>query len=403
MKGSSGIQRTLKFSQYLPRFGWQPVVLTVNARAYESTSPEQLGDIPPNMLLCRAFALDTKQHLSIKGRYSRFLTLPDRWVTWLFGGIAGGIRLIWKTKPAVIWSTYPIATAHLIAYVLHRLTGIPWVADMRDPMVQDGYPAEPLQWKAFQWIEHKIVHYAAAICFTSPSAIEHFKGNHSGEIDTDKLYVIENGYDEESFTEAEKLVKNTAKESKKPLVLLHSGIIYPSERDPVPFFKAVSSLKHSGKIDSNLIKIVFRATGHDAYLKEHIKNESIDDIIILAPPLPYTHALAEMLTVDGLIIFQAANCNYQIPAKLYEYIRAGRPILGLTDSQGDTANILRKFSGNLQANIASAMDIEKKLSTFIAMLELDGTHHSASPETIHYSRFERCRELSSLFDKICVT
>lgn len=64
-----------------------------------------------------------------------------------------GLKMIKEFKPDVIWSTYPIATAHVIASALHRKTGIPWVADFRDPMAQDGYPADPLTWQSHRDIE----------------------------------------------------------------------------------------------------------------------------------------------------------------------------------------------------------------------------------------------------------
>ena len=63
--------------------------------------------------------------------------------------------------------------------------------------------------------------------------------------------------------------------------------------------------------------------------------------MFLAPPIGYGEALAEMISSDALLILQASNCNDQIPAKLYECLRARRPILGLTDPAGDTAAALR--------------------------------------------------------------
>ncbi|MBX3638145.1 MAG: glycosyltransferase, partial [Rubrivivax sp.] len=114
LAGSSGIQRTLRFVQQLPRFGWQPMVLTTQARAYEKTSDDLLPEVPDGTLVCRAFALDTARHLSIGGRYPGRLARPDRWITWRFDAVRQGLRLIREHRPDAIWSTYPIATAHRI-------------------------------------------------------------------------------------------------------------------------------------------------------------------------------------------------------------------------------------------------------------------------------------------------
>ena len=54
--------------------------------------------------------------------------LPDRWTSWFWGAVPAGLSLIRRYKPRVLWSTFPIATSHLIALTLHRLTGIAWVA-----------------------------------------------------------------------------------------------------------------------------------------------------------------------------------------------------------------------------------------------------------------------------------
>ena len=149
LAGSSGIQRTLRFVQHLPALGWQPLVLTADPRAYERTSPDLLPDVPAGTVVRRAFALDTARQLSWKGRYLDALARPDRWMSWRFDGVRQGLQLIREFKPELIWSTYPIPTAHRIGLELHRRSGLPWVADFRDPMAQDGYPADPRLWAAW--------------------------------------------------------------------------------------------------------------------------------------------------------------------------------------------------------------------------------------------------------------
>jgi len=85
LAGSSGIQRTLRFAQQLPELGWEPLVLTADARAYERTSDDLLDEVPSGLVVKRAFALDTARQLSVGGRYFGRLARPDRWMTWRFG------------------------------------------------------------------------------------------------------------------------------------------------------------------------------------------------------------------------------------------------------------------------------------------------------------------------------
>jgi len=398
MRGSSGIQRTLKFSQYLPNHGWQPLVLSAHPRAYASHGPDQMGDIPPEVAVHRAFALDTARHLSIRGRYAGFMALPDRWASWLLGAIPTGLRLIWRERPQLIWSTYPIASANLIGLILRRLTGLPWIADLRDPITDVGYPADPLTRKIYSWIEAQTVRHCTVAVFTTPGAIETYRRRFP-EIPLSRFHLIENGFDEENFAQAESDQAQAPEPVQRPFTLLHSGIIYPSERDPAPMFAAIAALRDQGLLDASRFQLVLRAAGHEGFLNKLIAQFNIGDLVKLAPHISYREALREMLTVDALLILQAANCNHQVPAKLYEYLRARRPILALTDPAGDTATTLRKAGIDTIAPLDSKDAIMAELTRFIGLASA-GQAPLATPSTIEAnSRRARAGELGQLLDR----
>ena len=398
MRGSSGIQRTLKFSQYLPDSGWQPMVLSAHPRAFVNPGNDQIGDIPDSVLVRRAFALDTSRHLSIRGSYPGTLALPDRWVSWWFGAVPAGWSMIRKYRPEVIWSTYPIATAHLIGLTLQRLTGLPWVADLRDPMTDEGYPSNRLTRRVYQWIEKKTIrHCARAVC-TTPGAIETYRRRFP-EIPASRFALIENGYDEDNFADAASDIAPGVADSKR-LVLVHSGVIYPSERDPEPLFQALAALLEMGKIGPDNFQLVLRATGHDDYLAKLIARYNIGGVVTLAPHVPYREALSEMLSAGGLLILQASNCNHQVPAKLYEYLRARRPILALTDPLGDTAATLRQAGIHTLCRLNEKDEIIDTLQRFIALIAT-GKAPLASMETItSHSRRARAARLGQLLDEV---
>lgn len=398
LRGSSGIQRTLKFSRYIKTHGWDPMVLTANPRAYASTSADQMAEIPEGIQVNRAFALDTARHLSFKGRYLGLLALPDRWVSWWLGAVPAALTMIRSRRPDLIWSTYPIATAHLIALSLHRLTGIPWIADMRDPMTDDGYPSNALTRRAYQWIEKKTVqHCTKAVC-TTPGTIAMYRRRFP-DIPESRFALIENGYDEENFRNAQ-AISDTSPGSNGAFRLVHSGVIYPSERDPTHFFQAIAALRRQGKLSADLLRVVLRATGHDDYLGKLIAQYDIGDIVKLEPPVPYKEALAEMLTSDGLLILQASNCNHQIPAKLYEYLRARRPILALTDPVGDTAHTLRSAGVEAIAPLDSSDAIMHSLLDFLATAKDDRASIPSLQSAMAHSREARSKELAALMDDV---
>lgn len=369
LAGSSGIQRTLRFVQHLPSLGWQPLVLTAHPRAYERTSDDLLTEVPASTIVRRAFALDTARHLQLAGRYLSAMARPDRWVSWKFGAVREGLSLIEQFKPDVIWSTYPIATAHLIASALHRKTNIPWIADFRDPMAQEGYPADPVTWQCYRDIEADAAAHARLCVFTSPGAAQIYQQRYPNA--ACRTVVLENGYDEESFlhlatptplaTQGPSLLAAVT----RPLLMLHSGIVYPSERDPTQLFKALGQLKDEGKLSPADLRIRFRASAHNEMLTRLARANGALDFIELSPAIPYRDALAEMMEVDALLVMQASNCNAQIPAKIYEYLRAGKPILGLTDPQGDTAGVLRAAGLNDLVRLDSVGEIAGLLPVFV--------------------------------------
>ena len=267
LAGSSGIQRTLRFVQHLPALGWQPIVLSASPRAYERTSDDLLSDVPAGVVVRRAFALDTARHLQVAGRYLSWMARPDRWTSWRFDGVRQGLKLIEEFKPDVIWSTYPIPTAHVIASTLHRKTGIPWIADFRDPMAQDGYPADPITHKIYQSIEADAAENACRCVFTTPGAARIYRQRYPGA--ANRMVVLENGYDEESFSSAAPppQTEEPSEAEKRPLIMLHSGIVYPSERDPTQLFDALGRLQKAGALGPADLRIRFRASVHDELLQ----------------------------------------------------------------------------------------------------------------------------------------
>ena len=184
------------------------------------------------------------------------------------------------------------------------------------------------------------------------------------------------------------------------LVLLHSGIVYPSERDPTRLFTALSQLKAQDADTFGRLRVRFRAAVHDEMLRTMAREAGVESAIEICPAVGYREALAEMMAADGLLILQAANCNAQIPAKLYEYLRAGRPILALTDPAGDTAATCRSAGLDAIAALDDATAIAAQLKRFVHTPN-DGTLPSAAAVE-DASRRGRARMLATLLDDVSI-
>lgn len=364
--GSSGILRTLNFVKNLPDHGWQPSVLTVQPHAYVEQRNDLVGSIPPHVQVKRAFALDAAKHLSIKGKYPGIFALPDRWSSWWFFAVVEGLREIRQHRPALIWSTYPISTAHLIGASLARLSGLPWVADFRDPMVSHDYPSNRMQRRLWQLLESYVLHQADACVFTTARAAATYMQRYP--VAKGRCHVIENGYDEDAFIGVQ--ANRFGVEADK-LLLLHSGLIYPADRNPSTFFAAIRALLDTGGLARDRLCIRFRAAHHEDEVRAYAEQYGLLDIVELAAALPYQQAIAEMIGADLLLVFQGSHFNAQIPAKIYEYLRAGRPVFAVVDPQGDTAGALREFPAVHVTDIASETDIQHCLQDALHALEAD--------------------------------
>ncbi len=393
LAGSSGIQRTLRFAQYLPELGWDPIVLTAHPRAYARTSEDQLGDIGERVQVIRAPAWDTARHFALAGRYPRFLARPDRWASWWPGAVACGLHAIRRSRPDAIWSTYPIATAHRIGATLARWSGLPWVADFRDPMAQHGYPPDPVTRRRFVEIESEAVGTASRTVFTTPGAIDIYGERYPER--RDRLRLVENGYDEETFASVQ-----TSDSPLNPgrLTLVHSGVVYPNERNPRQLFAALEQLRRTSPGTFDRLRVRFRAGVNESMLHDLARSHDVEDAVEVVPPVPYREALEEMLRADGLLVLQASNCNQQVPAKLYEYFRARRPMLLLTDPAGDTARVARSAGITSIARLDDAADIADLFERFINDPSVCGL---ASEDAIAgASRRGRTRQLAALLDEV---
>ena len=395
--GSSGLLRSLKYCRYLPKFGWHPAVLTPHTRAYERIDEKSLNSIPKGVPVIRSFAIDTKKHLGIGGRYLRYMALPDRWVSWVFGGVPTGLRAVREHKIDVLYSTFPIMSAAVIGLWLQRFTGLPWVLDLRDPMGQDDCGNDRLVRGVWNKVERACMRRVSRVIFTAESTRRIYLGRYPEFLKPEMCVLISNGYDEADFCHLELSAIGPVPAGRR-IRLVHSGLIYPLERDPRPMFNAVGRLKRMGRLSADRVQIVFRAPGSEDLYRRLLAERDIEDLITLEPHMPYRQALQECAEADGLLLFQAADCDMQIPAKAYEYLRIGKPILALTTHAGDTATLLREVGGATIVNIASEDEIYEGLSSFIDALRV-GTHPVPDKEKIQrYTREGQAGQLARVLD-----
>ncbi len=216
-QGGTGITRVTKFIKYLPAFDWQPVVLTTNRYGGLSTDQEQcvhrasdlvhdlfsplrkrkIRDVPPET----QYLVATIPTASFLGRLRDQVMVPDTKIGWLPGAVQLGRRLIHRYHPALLLSTSPPETAHLVAHQIHRAEHLPWVADLRD-----GWLYEPPQIALRQprlrhtlegSLERRVITAADAVVTTTDPISEDLRQRYPQA--APKVRTISNGYDASDF------------------------------------------------------------------------------------------------------------------------------------------------------------------------------------------------------------
>jgi glycosyltransferase involved in cell wall biosynthesis len=353
IQGGSGVHRMLSLARYLPEHDWQPTILTVSPLAYPIAFSENEDLLPHDTRIVRCPALDAQRHLSVRGKYLQSLALPDRWRSWAWSGVVRGMQIIRKERPDVIMSTFPIASANLIAIELHRRTEIPWVADLRDPMVMDDYPSPGKVRSHYEAIETSTLAEAAKVIVTTEGSASIYMDRYKDSARS-KVFVIENGFEESMFEG--RRVADKKENAQDKLVMLHSGYVYDQDRDPRSIFSALSTLASAGEISHEDFELIFRASGRDEFVLDAARKFGVESLVSVKPTISYLKALDEMLESDSLLILQSISCRNQIPAKAYEYLRCRKPIIALTDPESDTGRLLRNHGVE---DIAALEDYER--------------------------------------------
>jgi len=216
---------------------------------------------------------------------------------------------------------------------------------------------------------------------------------------TKPLEVIANGYDEQAFAAAETLPQAAVKQPRR--VLLHSGTIYPGpDRDPSALLQALRKLGAEQLISPADFELRLRHPSNEDYFSRLVAENGVADLVTILPPLPYREALAEMMSADGLLLLQGYPSNPAIPAKLYEYLRARRPIVALAHAAGETAAALRSLGIQTVADLTEVTAIEAVLRRWLSERTQLEAQLPSREIVATYSRQGQTARLAQLLDHL---
>ena len=413
--GGSGVQRWVKFSKYLPSQGWQPVIYTPENPDMPSIDQSLYSDIPGeaeiikrpiteiysiyrrisgnkgggevNPINSQKKTLKQKLMLAIRGN----LFIPDPRISWLRPSVRFLKKYLREHPVDVIVSTGPPHSMHLIAREVSKATGIPWVADFRDPWTKLFYFKHLAlsDWarKKHEKLEKMVLDDASTVVAVSPLVQEEFK-----TMTGNRIELVTNGYDPEDFSQIV--------EPDGHFNIVHTGL-FASDGNPETLWKVLSDLCREDARFADQLRI--RLVGkNDTMILDSIHAAGLERNLVDLGYRDHTVAVREQMGSTMLILPLRKEPEYRatLPGKLFEYLGSQRPVLGIGQTDGAMARILadtgagETFEWDDEAGIRTY--VLKRWEKFLA-----GDDDSVPDNNIEqYSRKATARKMAALLESL---
>ena len=323
---ASGSFRMLGFARHLPRAGWEAVVVAPPRMPWEAVDPELLRQVPPETILHRV----SYPH----SRISMPLRLWAPWTTWLVKAWPACVRAVRRDRSEVVLTSGPPHLVHILGLLVKRRFGIPWVADFRDPWIACTPHQSGGTWhdRVEARLERAVMHRADRIIVNAPNACDALRQEFPEA--AGRMTVITNGFDPERFPPP-------AVTDGDFFTITHSGQLL-IDRDPRPFLAAVRTWVAGRPAGARPVRVAFFGHHDSDGLAAVYQSRSLEGVLTIQGQIPYAESLAAMVRSDILLLLDSPRRRIGVPAKLYEYLGAGQPVLALCEADGDTAWVLRE-------------------------------------------------------------
>ncbi|MCK4403485.1 MAG: glycosyltransferase [candidate division Zixibacteria bacterium] len=410
--GVAGVQRVNKFVKYLPLFGWKPYILTLKEVKYLAKDLALLNDIPEEAEIIRTGSFDPLRvwfilgnifkksegkDKPIKTRLIRILRLfswlffPDNKVGWIPFALMKGLSLCRREKMDLIFSSSPPPSLHLTGYLLKVLTGIPWIADFRDPWT--GYKLETLPTPVHLFlkrrIERLIVSNADRVITANPAIKGEFEKRHPH---SEKIFLVDQGYDEEDFGTYQSF-------SSEIFTIGYLGTFSP-DCNPEPFFASLGELINQGMIPKEEVKFVHVGLSVGIDSDRLIEKYKLKEVVQQKGYLSHPESL-EQIGGISLLLLVTSDHPLIFPAKVFEYIRLKKPILGIVPPKSEIAKFLTQMKVGKVVSPEDKKGIKEMLSSYFSCFKKGKLPLEVNEDKL--KRFERRSltfKLSSLLDEV---
>ena len=422
--GGSGVQRWVKFAKYLPAEGWEPVIYTPENPEYTAIDHTLEAEVSPDLevirtpitepydiyrkLMGRGASTDMKTltagaaggavteissgRKTLKQRVSLWiranLFVPDPRKGWVKPSVKFLTKYLKEHPVDAIVTTGPPHSMHLIGLELHRKLGTPWVPDFRDPWSRMYYlkhlPMTKATWRKLKRQEQEVLDGCTTVLAVTSLVQEEFQAQTKTPV-----AMITNGYDAADF-------RGPAPEPDGWFNLVHTGL-FAADGNPVTLWKVLGSMPPAFKA-----KLRIRLCGKvDAEVMQAIEAEGLKENVITLGYLDHAAAVREQRLATVLVLPLRNDPQYRpiLPGKLFEYLAARRPILGIGQSDGAMARVIEEAGAGVTADWDDAAAMKTFLENAWESFCRGGV--PATDGNIEkYSRESTAKALARLLDSI---
>ena len=400
--GGVGILRTLKYVTYLPESGWEPVVLTARDPGARPWDEAALRALPPDLQVERAFSPEPSKLRrglgdvvramrgaaaggpasavagadrrasavppisagstwlrlgALWGDYVRLAFFPDEQVGWVPFAAARGVHLHRERSFDAVYSSAGPFSSHLVAAEIARRTGLPWVADFRDPWVGNAFAPKLPAWQAYvqRRLERAMVARADCVTFVTEGIREQYARRYPWA--GDKLTWIPNGYDRSDFGPDvlaaidRRAGSVSANGSREPAAdgkfhLVYAGTVYGDNELRI-FLDGVELLLAGRPELRDRIDIEFVGwlnQHNQAIAANYATPDRLAGVVRYSPFVPHAEALLRMVDADALfnVIADEPGKGVIQGGKLAEYVGLDRQVVAFVP-EGEARRFLREL------------------------------------------------------------
>ena len=421
--GGSGVQRWVKFAKYLPAEGWQPVI-------YTPENPEQLAvdatlekDVPEEAEIIKTHITEpyeiykkllrrsghSKKAIEVNPVNAQSKSFLQRTAMWIRGNFfRPDPRCMWirpsvkflrnylKEHPVdLIVSTGPPQSMHMIGMKLSQETGLPWIADFRDPWTRIFYfkhlSMTRMTEKWHHRMEKKVLDSADVVVAVSPLVQQEFQAMTQTPVE-----LITNGFDECDFPGERDHEADGGPD--KPFIITHTGL-FAADGNPTTLWKVLSEKCAKDEIFGKALQIHLVGKT-DSQILESIEAAGLGEKVTDKGYQSHSAAIQEQRKASLLILPLRKEPEYKavLPGKVFEYLASWRPVLGIGQPDGAMSLILN----TTKTGVVLDWDDKASLECFVNLCwerHLKGELRVEDTDLKEFTRVELTRSMAKLLDR----